>query len=124
MRNRAKCKLCDSVIESLSVNDMISCKCGEIDIWGGEDNFKCAAKNFQNFLRVDDENNEIIVQVKGAIEYSSSKPNKKELLEMLDNMIKTYEALPPHAMQAPINHYDFASSLILLSSLFKADLDF
>ena len=37
MRNRAKCKLCSSVIESYHRYDEVSCKCGEINISGGND---------------------------------------------------------------------------------------
>lgn len=49
------------------------------------------------------------------------KPNKKELIEMLDEMNKNIESLPPHALILPINHYDFSALLILLKALFEAD---
>lgn len=47
--------------------------------------------------------------------------NKEELLNELRIMIENVEKLPPNAMLAPINHYDFASALILLSAIFRAD---
>jgi hypothetical protein len=42
---------------------------------------------------------------------------------MLDKMIEDIENLPEKAMLTPINHYDFCSLIILLSSIFKSDLD-
>jgi len=49
------------------------------------------------------------------------KMSKQDLLEMLDEMIKNIEGLPPGAMLTPITHYDHVSLLILLSALLKAD---
>jgi len=114
MRNRAKCKLCHSIIESFHSGDYVSCKCDEISV-SGADSLNCAAKNWSNFMRVDDEGNEIVVSVKENV-----KPDKDDLLKMLDEMIKSYENLPSAAMQSPINHYDFASALLLLSEILRA----
>ncbi len=47
---------------------------------------------------------------------------KKELIDMLDEMVKNIESLPPHAMLASITHYDYCSLIILLSAIFKSDL--
>jgi hypothetical protein len=144
MRNRAKCKLCNDIIESFHHYDYVSCKCGEISIDGGMDVRRCMARNWDNFLRVDDEGNEIIVKVKEKEElkplnekeivqdwvseelktvdkWPESKPTKKELIGMLDDMRKNIEALPQQAMTMPINHYDFCSLLILLSSILRAE---
>lgn len=127
MKNRAKCKLCKSIIESMHPTDHVTCKCGEISV-DACDAMVCFAKDWSNFLRVDDLGNEIIVTVKqdktasdaGLIDDISTKPDKEELLRMLDEMIKNIENLPQHAMITPVNHYDFASALILLSSLFRS----
>ena len=54
---------------------------------------------------------------------NSSKPMKKELIEMLDEMNNNIEKLPSHAMMTPITHYELSSLLILLSALFKSDFD-
>lgn len=54
-------------------------------------------------------------------EINVKKPNKSEMLEMLDQMIKTIENLPQQAMTAPITHYDFLSALLLLSSILRED---
>lgn len=46
-------------------------------------------------------------------------PTKEELLDMLSEMIKNYENLPPGALLTPITHYDHQSLLLLLSALFR-----
>lgn len=122
MRNRAKCKLCGTVIESFHSTDYVECKCGEICVDGGEA-LRCAANDFTNFMRVDDDGNEIIVQVvEGGIEKkveTHKKPTKEELLEMMSEMAKSIERLPPGAMSTPINHYDHYSLIVLLLSILR-----
>lgn len=116
MRNRAKCKVCSTIVESIHGNDHEVCKCGEIAVEGGPDVFRCYARHFDNFLRVDDEDNEIVVTVKER----DGKPDKKELIGMLQEMIDRIESLPPAAMTTPINHYDFCAALILLKSVISS----
>ena len=122
MRNRAKCKLCGSIIESFHSTDYVMCKCEEIAVDGGPA-LICHAKSFDNFLRVDDEGNEIIVTIEGINKKPDIqlKPTKKEILNVLEEMIKTIDNLPPGAMQVPITHYDYQWMLLLLSSILKAD---
>lgn len=127
MINRAKCKLCETVIVSNN-SDYVSCKCGEIAVF---DDLGCAAIDWKNFLRVDDEGNEIMVTVKEKSDNEKDKeeakveeppkPTKQDLLDMLDEMIKNIERLPRYALDSPINHSDFASLLILLSSILRSD---
>lgn len=92
------------------------------------DKFECSAKSFTNFLRVDDEDNEIVVK---TIDKDSKEPehlepspqkdapllSRKEKLDMLRAMIKNIENLPTGAMMQPINHYDHCSALVLLLSI-------
>jgi len=127
MRNQAKCRKCSAIIESFFEKDYVECKCGEISIEGGPGLFKSYAKDWDNFLRVDDEGNEIIIKVKEKdsesskpMDNSNERPNTKELLETLDLMIQNMEGIPSHAMTNPVTHYDLAASLILLSSIFKS----
>jgi hypothetical protein len=125
MKNRAKCKLCSDIIESFHDQDYVECKCETIAVWGGQALF-CSSSNWSNFLRVDDQGNEIVVTIKEMssdvkpLDMPRSKPDKKELLGMLNEMIKNIDNLPQHAATAPITHYDFASALLLISELFKA----
>jgi hypothetical protein len=130
MRNRAKCKLCGTIIESLRKEDVITCSCGQITIEGGIEFYGAYAVNFQNFLRVDDEGNEIMVEykervdkpmdmIKSSDDLQDSTPTKKELIVMLEEMIKSIERLPDHAMGLPVNHYDFYSFAALVLSILR-----
>ena len=49
------------------------------------------------------------------------KPKKTQLLDMLDEMIKSYDRLPQHALISPISHYDLLSALLLISEILKSD---
>lgn len=49
------------------------------------------------------------------------KPNRKELIEMLDEMNANIERLPPHALASFVTNYDLSALLILLSAIFKAE---
>lgn len=124
MKNRAKCKLCGDILESFHRHDYIVCKCGEISIDGGLDYLKCSAKNWQNFLRIDDEGNEIIIKVIDQPEKEQAPEEIKKLtrleqIEMLETMVKNIENLPKHVMDLPINHYDFYSYILLITSILK-----
>jgi predicted HAD superfamily phosphohydrolase len=117
MRNRAKCKACEAIIESLAHNDEVSCKCGQISVMGG-DKLGCAALNWDNFLRVDDQGNVIVPEI------TVKKPlTREELLSELDSLIDRIQDMPPQAMHIAINHYDFMSLLILLSLIFRSGSD-
>ena len=125
MKNRAKCKLCQCIIETFIANEFVSCKCGEITI--GPDLY-AKANDFCNFLRVDDEGNEIIVtyQEKGKGEEQpqcpkfDQKPTKNELLKEMDTLIAYYNEMPENALLTPVSHSDLLSVLLVISSLFKS----
>ena len=131
MKNRAKCKLCGDIIESLHRHDYVKCSCDEIAVDGGNDYFRASARNWENFLRLDDEGNEVLVTIrepdvtKPNIPESENvtKPNKEELIQMLDEMVKNIENLPPHAMTSSVTQYDLAALMMLISSIFKSDQD-
>jgi hypothetical protein len=126
MRNRAKCKLCSSVLESFGPGDFVTCSCGEITIGP---KLYAAARSWSNFLRVDENDCELCVSYQENDnkkhndidkEEQTHKPTKDDLIGMLDEMIKSYEKLPRHVMSEPITHADHVSLLMLLSSLFKS----
>lgn len=124
MRNRAKCALCASIIESFVDFDYVSCSCGEIAISGGQRKLECYANDFKNFLRIDDIGKIIIpiIQEQANVEIEpKTHVCKQDLLETLDQMIKTYENLPSSAMSAPLTHYDALSILTLISELLRCD---
>ena len=116
MRNRAKCKLCNSVIESLKMGDMVTCECKEIAIDGGEEQYIVYYRKVENFLRIDDKDTIVTVT-----EQPINKPTKLELLAMLDEMIKSTEQLPQQALVTSPTHYDLLSLMILLSSILRSD---
>lgn len=122
MKNRAKCKLCESILDFLD-GDYLVCKCGELTLDGIHKKVICE-KSDNNFVQVDDEGNEIVLN--SHIELSGNsgnvgKSNKKELLSMLDQMISNVENLPQGAMLSPVTHYDYVSLMILLSSILKVE---
>ncbi len=131
MKNRAKCKLCNDIIESFHRHDYVICKCGEISVDGGPDYHRCSAGDWNNFLRIDDEGNIIIPKiVEKEPEINSSEQvespkteslSKKKILESIEHMIATIEGLPSHVMSTPITHYDYASLLFILSSILKLE---
>jgi hypothetical protein len=127
MRNRAKCKLCDDVIESKFQHDYVTCKCGEISVDGGNVYHRCRAANWDNFLRVDDEDNIVIPKIVNGVKHKQEEINDDappnitivEKLDMLKEMAKSYDNLPPHAMTTYITNYEFQSLMLLLSSILE-----
>lgn len=118
MKNRAKCRLCGDILESFHRYDYVACKCGEISIDGGNDHLGCSAGDWKNFLRVDDEGNEVVVKtVDSEKTQESQKLSLSEQIDMLDTMVKNLENLPKNAMSLPINHYDLYSFVLLISSI-------
>jgi len=122
MRNRAKCKLCNSIVESFHATDNSQCKCGEIAVYGGEA-LRCAARDFNNFIRIDDEDEEIMVQFlqqqSEIIEETEKEPTYEELIDMFGNYIKSIENLPEQAMQSHVSHYDLWTALAMVYAILK-----
>lgn len=128
MRNRAKCKLCGEILESFALLDFVSCKCGEIAINGGDMKYETYAKDYSNFLRVDDEGNEIVVELKENGKErvkldDTSKPTREDLISILDEMIASYEKLPPAAGLTNVTQNDLHATLLLIAQIFKAQPD-
>ena len=134
MKNRAKCKLCSSLIEIFHSEDYVLCKCGGIGVGGG-DAMYTSANDYANFLRIDDEGNEIPVkyQIKNEIDCKASENNtgdddisgnnpmgKQEFIDMIDMMIKNFGNLPDHAKYAPVTHADLMNFMLLVSMIFKS----
>lgn len=125
MRNRAKCRLCNKVIESCHRADYVMCACGEIAINGGDHSFMTYAKNYENFLRVDDNGNEIIVTVEEREHRElSGEPKsitKQDLVKMLEEQYQKIDSLPAEASGSFVTHADLASVLMVLVSIFRSD---
>lgn len=128
MRNRAKCALCDNIIESFHQTDYVECSCGSIAIDGGDYKFEVFAHDFHNLIRLDDDGNEIMIKVidempsdTNVSEEIPSKLTRGDMVDMLEEMCKGYNNLPSKALYEPVNHVDFLSALMLLVSIFKAE---
>jgi tRNA(Ile2) C34 agmatinyltransferase TiaS len=52
--NKAQCKLCGDVIESVHHHDWQTCKCGEISVDGGKSYLKRSAKDLRNIIELSD----------------------------------------------------------------------
>ncbi len=130
MKNRAKCKLCNSIIQSTMKNDFVTCKCGEIALDGGYEYIHANIRTCKsNLIIVDDEGNEIIpkqmsysVPKKEIKEEPIELPNltKEEWIQQLEEIVKIIEEMPQHAQLAPVTHSDFCTLLKILSSALSA----
>ncbi len=126
MINRAKCKLCKSIIESLHPTDYMACKCGEIEVYGGLAMY-VRANDLSNIIRVDDVGNEIVPKIIDLdmppdtilAEEIPTKPTYKELVKMLEKMIEDMDRLPSGAMLSSVTQYDLYSLILLLTELFE-----
>lgn len=85
-------------------------------------------RNVENFLRIDDLGNEIIIKYKDKEEPKGNEPQEKqpfkepttgELIAELDRLIESYEKLPEHAKLAPVNCYDLISLMLVLTNILK-----
>ena len=125
MRNRAKCKVCNQILESFHRYDYVTCNCGEISISGGNDILECSAKDWKNFLRVDDEGNTIEVKMADQLESlpQTEEPTmtRDDLIDMLEAMTKNIENLPTHAKTSPVNQYDLLSLAYVVLAIFKKE---
>lgn len=111
---RAKCKKCDFIIET--EGDEVFCKCGEISIGGNGNPKRCSADDFKNFVRVDENGNEIVVEF-----IEKKKPTKEELKETLKDMIKDIEDLPSNAKIVSVNQYDLLTFYYWMLSWVSSD---
>lgn len=126
MRNRAKCKICNEVLESFTEGDFVTCTCKNITIGP---HLYAGARDWNTFVRVDDNNYEIHVKYEDKCKEKNEQIDEDEkantltrvdFIAMIDEMIETYKNLPQHAMLSPVNHSDMLSLLMLISALFKS----
>jgi hypothetical protein len=59
MKNRARCKKCNDIIESKYRHDFVNCTCGAIFLDGGNDYWRCGG-DLESIERLDDEGNIIV----------------------------------------------------------------
>lgn len=126
MRNRAQCNVCKDVIESFQEFDYVSCKCDEIAITGGTIKYECFAKNWENFLRVDDNGHVVPIRVTDKeedIEKFINEPSpvsKEELIEEMARLIKYSENMSDQALSQPVSQYELLQFLSLIVTILKS----
>jgi hypothetical protein len=126
VRNRAKCKLCCDVIESFHRGDYVTCKCDEIAVCGGTEKLEVFAKDWSNFIRMDDEGNEIVIHLEESQKADQSKQevvpltySKSEYIQMLDEFCQKIDSLPTGARFDAVTHADLSSVLKVVVDIFR-----
>jgi hypothetical protein len=79
---------------------------------------RCAAREWSNFVRVDDLGNEIKITV---IDQNEQKPTKNDLLDQLRAQMTYLENLPAQALSASASNYDLFALMALLLAIFNSD---
>jgi hypothetical protein len=83
---------------------------------GDQDKMGCMAKDWDNFIRVDDEDKEVKPKIVGI-----APPSKEDLMKVLEDMIEKIEAMPQQAMSVSINHYDLLSVFYWMRAMFSLE---
>jgi len=115
IKNKAKCLLCKEIIESYHLYDYVTCKCGEISISGGQHKFEALAKNWDHFVRFDDNGNEFkpkIIDKDTDIdtETNIAVQTPDELTQILLDLAKSGED-----NSLPVWFYQICSAIFLLN---------
>lgn len=132
--NRAKCALCGDIVESFfSYNEGV-CKCGEVHVLGGDAQaFKTSSGNWNNLIYVDDIGNKICIENKDSGEKNPQQKSagdspsetlfegrsKKELIDELQEMIKSDAKLPDNAHIQSLNYVDLLRYMVVILDILK-----
>jgi hypothetical protein len=129
MRNRAKCKLCQSIIESFYPGHVDTCKCGAITVFNGEA-MDMAPFNSPHFLRVDEIGNEIVVSYKekgaeGQGHEEADNPNeplsRADLIKDFENAIEYIDKAPDHEQYSFVTNAALCHYMKALVNILKRD---
>jgi Zn finger protein HypA/HybF involved in hydrogenase expression len=52
LKNKAKCRKCNDIIESKHRHDFVTCKCGAISVDGGTDYIRRSAKDLNDIIEL------------------------------------------------------------------------
>lgn len=82
-----------------------------------------SARNYDNFLRIDDLGNEIVVKVekKPEEEMVPIQLKRKDYIQALDEAIQHFTNLPDSARFSPVNQYEMEAYLKLLLLIFQTE---
>lgn len=133
---RAKCRLCQTLVEIKNPLDIFTCSCGELQldaIWGTV--HAKVKDDISNLILIDDEGNEVVHKRNGERIESTAKEilkdmiqasegidpySKREHISLLKQMAQNIDSLPPSARSSPVTHSDLSSLISLLVELFCA----
>lgn len=133
MKNRAKCYKCKKIIESFTLHDYVYCECGEIGIAGGPYQLQTFAIDYANFMRVDDDDQEVTVTYlekapsnqenseKSEAAKSDDTPEKidkivakEQIIEELKGLLDYIRAYPKNVYHGPCTNADLVDLCSLL----------
>lgn len=129
IRNTAKCKLCNDIIESYHSNDYSLCSCGEIYVDGGPLGMRCGARNWDNFVRIDNDGNIVIPKIVDPTDASLVTDTADDVavgltfndaLDQLKHLEAVYRDLPQNVLYSSTSHSDMSSVLTLLVRVFDS----
>jgi hypothetical protein len=89
---------------------------------------RCAAKDWSNFLRIDEQGKECKVSVKEGDDEPADKEegayieSVEDVLKNIEHMMGILDGLPQNAMTQPLTHYDMYSMLLLMSAVIKLQI--
>ena len=141
-RNRAKCRLCGDIVESIMTNDVQMCGCGEIGVDGGLDVYRGIFGDPKNFIRIEDDGSEkevvyqdrlsrleenskakewIKASTEDTIRDNTELPNisKAECIDMLKLHIEGFDNLPDHAKYQPASVYDVQCLAMMIYGILR-----
>ena len=58
---KLKCLICEDIIESKSIHDFVTCKCGNCNVDGGSDYFRFGGKDFSKMVIINKDGTEQLV---------------------------------------------------------------
>jgi hypothetical protein len=129
MRNRGKCKLCHTIIESFYMGHLDTCKCGAVSVFNG-DGMDMAPFNSPHFLRVDEVGNEIVVSYKekdaeGDQDKGEHNPNeprsRADLIKDFENAIEYIDKAPDHEQYSFVTNAALCHYMKALVNILKRD---
>lgn len=121
-RNRAKCKLCGDVIESLTASDLQMCDCETIGVYGGMEVYRAIFDKPEHFIRIDDEDREIPIEyIEKPDEVIKENPgvSREEMIDMLKLHIEGFDNLPDHAKHQPASQYDVQCLAMIIYGILR-----
>ena len=121
VKNRAKCKVCNTIMHAKEPYIRVLCNCGRCFIELEMDKTLCGTDEWSNLVFVDDEGNEIVLNSPEETEVIPEKISKKQLIEQMKDMIRSYDNLPPRALYEPVLTIDMKNLMLLVVGILESE---